>query len=415
MEGICRVVLVFAVLLALPVMVSALEFKPHLYDTAAEWLQERFDKAEPGSTVEIPPGVYRGNFVVRKSIHIVGQENAILDGMGRGSVLVLDAPKITVSGLTIRNSGENLVDEDSGIFVTKKGTGVVIANNILENNSFGIWVNGATDVEIKDNYIVGKWQLISVKRGNGIQLWDADGSLVYNNTIVKARDGIYLSVADRVRLYNNTIRELRYGVHFMYSNDCFVTGTISSRNRAGLALMFSRNLKVKNNVAVNNTEYGILFRDVQASDIENNFISGAEKGLFLYNSLYNNIIGNIIENNLIGAHVWAGSVRNNVSGNYFIFNRIQVKYVGAYDVEWNGNYWSDYVGADLDRDGIGDTPHRPIDIINVVFWKYPQSKLLIASPAVQTLRILASRMPLLVPPGVVDRSPILSFRESSGG
>jgi nitrous oxidase accessory protein len=179
--------------------------------------------------------------------------------------------------------------------------------------------------------------------------------------------------------------------------------------------MFSRNLKVKNNVAVNNTEYGILFRDVQASDIENNFISGAEKGLFLYNSLYNNIIGNIIENNLIGVHVWAGSVRNNVSGNYFIFNRIQVKYVGAYDVEWNGNYWSDYVGVDMDRDGIGDTPHRPIDIINVVFWKYPQSKLLIASPAVQTLRILASRMPLLVPPGVVDRSPILSFRESSGG
>jgi nitrous oxidase accessory protein len=396
-------------------MVSALEFKPHLYDTAAERLQERFDKAEPGSTVEIPPGVYRGNFVVRESIHIVGQENAILDGMGRGSVLVLDAPKITVSGLTIRNSGENLVDEDSGIFVTKKGTGVVIANNILENNSFGIWVNGATDVEIKDNYIVGKWKLISVKRGNGIQLWDADGSLVYNNTIVKARDGIYLSVADRVRLYNNTIRELRYGVHFMYSNDCFVTGTISSGNRAGLALMFSRNLKVKNNVAVNNTEYGILFRDVQASDIENNFISGAEKGLFLYNSLYNNIIGNIIENNLIGVHVWAGSVRNNVSGNYFIFNRIQVKYVGAYDVEWNGNYWSDYVGVDMDRDGIGDTPHRPIDIINVVFWKYPQSKLLIASPAVQTLRILASRMPLLVPPGVVDRSPILSLRESSGG
>ena len=65
--------------------------------------------------------------------------------------------------------------------------------------------------------------------------------------------------------------------------------------------------------------------------------------------------GNRFEGCGIGIHFTAGSERNALTGNAFIGNRTQVKYVGTRDIEWSldgrGNYWSDHPVFDLDGDG----------------------------------------------------------------
>ena len=94
---------------------------------------------------------------------------------------------------------------------------------------------------------------------------------------------------------------------------------------------------------------------------------------------------NWFEDCAIGIHFTAGSERNQLSGNAFVNNRTQVKYVGTRSLDWSfegrGNYWSDNASFDLNGDGIADEAYRPNDIIDRIVWTYPAAKLLLNSPA----------------------------------
>ena len=105
-------------------------------------------------------------------------------------------------------------------------------------------------------------------------------------------------------------------------------------------------------------------------------------------------------------HFTAGSEGNEITGNAFVGNRNQVKYVGTRDLDWSkggrGNYWSDNPAFDLNGDGIADTAYRPNDLVDRVLWTAPSAKVLINSPAVQVLRWAQAQFPALYPGGVVD-------------
>ena len=141
-------------------------------------------------------------------------------------------------------------------------------------------------------------------------------------------------------------------------------------------------------------------------------VAGGEKCVFIYNSTKNVFRGNWFEGCQIGIHLTAGSERNAISGNAFIGNRTQVKYVGTRYQEWSasgrGNYWSDNPAFDLNGDGVADQPYRPNDLIDQVVWSYPLAKLLLNSPAVQTVRFAQARFPALLPGGVVDSAPLMA-------
>src|SRR5690606_14185217 len=89
-------------------------------------------------------------------------------------------------------------------------------------------------------------------------------------------------------------------------------------------------------------------------------IQGAEgKALFVYNSQFNELSHNHLAESDIGIHLTAGSEDNKIFGNAFVGNYTQVMYVATREQDWSregrGNYWSDYLGWDLDGDGVGDT------------------------------------------------------------
>jgi len=75
-----------------------------------------------------------------------------------------------------------------------------------------------------------------------------------------------------------------------------------------------------------------------------------------------------------------------VTGNDFIANREQVRYVGSRDEPWGGkqagqgNHWSNYQGWDRDGDGVGDVPYEASDIVDRLQYRHPIVKLLLGSP-----------------------------------
>lgn len=61
----------------------------------------------------------------------------------------------------------------------------------------------------------------------------------------------------------------------------------------------------------------------------------------------------------------------------------------------------------IDRDGneIGDVPYEANDMVDRLTWRHPSVKLLMASPAVQALRLVSQQFPILRVPSVVDPLP----------
>jgi nitrous oxidase accessory protein len=380
----------------------------------SEGLQYAIDAASPGDTLRLQPGDYAGPIVIDIPLTLTGGVDSSIDGNGQGRVITVSVPDVVIRGVTVRNSGISLAEEDAGIFVTAEGERVLIADNRLEDNLIGIYLKGAVDATVHGNEITGRRDLRMNERGNGVHLWNTSGSVVERNNIRYGRDGIFVTTSRNSVFRNNRFRDLRFAVHYMYTNDSEVSGNISTGNHVGYALMFSHRLKVYGNHSVGDRDRGLFFNYANDSDIEGNRVEGgAEKCVFIYNANMNRVVGNHFEGCEIGIHFTAGSERNEFAGNAFIDNRTQVKYVGTRHIEWSsggrGNYWSDNTAFDLDADGIADQPYHPNDLVDQVVWRNPLAKLLLNSPAMMVLRWAQAEFPTLYPGGVTDSAPLMTM------
>ena len=407
--------------------------------TTGDNLQQVLDNSQDGDTISLGAGRYLGNFVINKQITLRGvnlnKTKAIIDAQGSGHALTLKNSYITIANLNIVNWGDDLTEQNSAIYSNekvdkKRAIGLVIKNNILSGDGFGIWLNQVTKANIFNNKIKGNIKLRSADRGNGIQVANVTHSHVYQNETYETRDGIYVISSQNNLIENNTMHDLRYGIHYMYSYDNTVKNNTAYSTRAGYALMSSRRLTITGNKTIDSEDYGFLLNFITQSTFSNNYIKnvwtkaehkiiGREgKGLFVYNSGYNTLTGNIIDTAEIGIHLTAGSENIKIFGNSFINNPTQVKYVSNKKQEWSkdgwGNYWSNYLGWDMNNDGIGDAIFEPNDGIDKLVWQYPEMKMIMDSPAILILRWVQKQFPVLKPPGVKDSYPLMKSPHLNG-
>ncbi len=388
--------------------ISIIEVKP-----GTDSLRLALSVARSGDTIQLQNGVYYGPVVIKTSINLIGQPDTIIDGGNHGTVITIDAPDVVIRNIKIQQSGIDLFEEDSGIFITAKGDRALIENNNLQQNLIGIYLKGSNDVIVKNNLVTGRNDLRMNERGNGIHLWNSPGSIIEHNKIQFGRDGIFVTTSNNNHFINNEFRDLRFAIHYMYTNQSEVSGNISEDNHVGYALMYSNNLKVYGNSSKGDRDRGILFNFTNHSDIKDNAVHGhPEKCVFIYNSNFNDIHENHFEGCNIGVHFTAGSEQNQIWNNAFINNKTQVKYVGTRFLEWSnkgqGNYWSDHIAFDLDGDSIADKPYRPNNLADQIMWRHPMSKILLNSPILQVLRWSQSQFPGLHPGGVTDSAPKMS-------
>lgn len=369
--------------------------------------------APAGEVLILAPGLHEGPVRLERSVTLDGRGQAVLDGGGRGSVITVTGPDVRVRGLEIVGSGGSHETIDAAVKLDRSAERALIEGNRMLGNLVGVHVFGATDSVVRGNTIEGRRDHRMNDRGNGVYVWNAPGTVVEGNDIRWGRDGIFANASRENVFRGNLFRDLRFAVHYMYTHQSEVSGNVSLGNHLGFAVMFSNRVTVTDNLSLLDRSHGVMLNFANNADVQGNLVRGGttEKCTFIYNAHRNLIVGNRFEGCEIGIHFTAGSERNALTGNAFIGNRTQVKYVGTRDVEWSvggrGNYWSDHPAYDLNGDGIADARFRPNDLMDHILWSQPAAALLLGSPAVQLLRWSQSAFPAILPGGVVDSHPLM--------
>lgn len=401
-------IFVLSMLIALPLWASEKHVAP-----GQGTLATAIAGANPGDVLVLKPGLHIGPIIIDRPLTLTGGHDAIIDGAGEGTVVTIDAPDVSILNLTVTGSGLNSQETDAGIKILKKADRVVIENNRVLGNLHGIDVHGGHDAQVRDNTIEGTRNPRMNDRGNGIYVWNSPGTLVEGNSVRWGRDGIFSNTSRKGIYRNNLFRDLRFAVHYMYTNDSEVSGNISIGNHLGFAIMFSNKVIIKDNLSLSDISHGVMLNFANNADVSGNLVrGGADRCTFIYNAHKNLIYNNRFEGCTVGIHFTAGSERNVLTGNAFIGNQTQVKYVGTRDIEWSfegrGNYWSDHSSFDLDGDGIADSAFRPNDLMDHILWSQPAATLLTGAPAVQLIRWAQSSFPATLPGGVIDSAPLMT-------
>ncbi len=384
----------------------------------AERLAEAIAAARPGDIIEVTGGEFHGNLVIDRPLTLIGLDWPVLDADGQGTVLRLEAEDTTVRGFVVRNSGDSLDHEDSGIIAAAPRA--LVENNQLENVLFGIYIEAAPGTTVRGNHIEGQ-DLAIARRGDLMRLWDSDDVLIENNVTRRGRDAV-LWYSERMTLRGNDFSHGRYGLHFMYCDDAVIENNRLTYNSVGAYLMYGRRLTLRDNLIAFNrgpSGYGIGLKDMDDVVITGNRILDNRVGIFNDGSPREIDSTAVLRGNLFAYNDSAlemlPSVRHNlISDNSFVENEQQVVVAGGgqlRDNEWTvgnrGNYWSDYAGYDSDHDGQGELPYRAERLLDSLIGRQPELRLFIYSPVITAIDFAARAFPLVRPqPVLVDERPL---------
>lgn len=382
--------------------------------------------ANPGDVIEVHGGTYSAPLIVDKTVSLIGVNQPIIDGQGKGSLVLINAAQVIFSGFVVRGSGQSLPHEDTGIVV--QGSQVTVSDNRLEDVMFGIYFANASGGLAQNNIIQGK-PLEESMRGDGIRVWYSNDVQLIGNEITYGRDTL-IWYADNITIRDNHIHHNRYGLHFMYNENAVVENNIIENNAVGAYMMYSAGLVMTGNRYINNrgaSGYGIAFKDMDHAQVADNVFIGNVAAIYLDNSpsLYDehNIISqNFIAYNDVGLMGLPSVQRNILQNNTFLENYQQISVQGRGNLLgnlWNqdgvGNYWSNYVGYDRDGDGTGDMPYRAEKLFESLADSEPILRLFAFSPASQAIDFAASAFPSLRPdPKVIDEAPQMHYTLPAG-
>lgn len=378
------------------------------------------EQAGEGAVVRVPSGAYQGNLIIRKPIVLEADGAVIFDGDGTGTVVEVAAEGVTIRGMTVRGTGNDVTTESAAIRVLAGHA--TIESNVVEDALFGIDLREAPDSTVRNNTIACK-DLEPGRRGDGIRLWWSHGCTVEGNTVRGSRDMVFWYSED-LHIAHNRVTASRYGLHFMYSHHTVLEGNELEGNSVGIYLMYSNAITLRGNRMSNNrgaSGYGIGLKDCDDIVVESNTIVANRVGIYVDNSPSSVDSTGLIRANTIAYNEVGLLATPNTHGNVFTRNGFRENETGvatlgrgeltsnAFAQDGVGNYWSDYAGFDLDADGVGDVAYEPRSLFNSMLAHEPNLRLFVHSPAQQAIEFMARALPELRPmPTLADPSPLVT-------
>ena len=302
-------------------------------DRPYQFIKDGVHHADEEDVIYIFQGIYHENILISKQITLIGQQKntTIIDGDYHSSILHLQSDHITISDITLQNSGGNI--HDSGILLESSNNTIVNCQFYRTKN--GIYISNQTNNSIKNHHFQTNGAGISLvnsrdttitncsffHNGIGIQIIDSTntsiaGCLAHTNGI-----GYYIEKSSEMSItksaaYNNNDNQ---GGFFLEScNSISFDNCIISHNGFGLKSSFCQNISIKHSTISYNTHAGFLIMDqsqnisIKHCNISKNLrisIYNSQSQIsFQKNNIYNSICGVYSERAICDAEKnWWGS------------------------------------------------------------------------------------------------------------
>jgi len=193
-------------------------------------IQDAVDAVLPGGTVQVARGRYDEHVIILKTLNLIGEDKytTIIDGSGKGGIIQISyaasADNVLITGFTIQNG--STVSARAGIEISYESNHIIITDNIIATNYWGIELNDAHECTISKN-------IITVNNNLGIYLhFYSTNNNIFGNTIAGNRWGIDLDRSGNNKIFSNTfISNTEYGIYtyqssnnLIYHNN-FITNT----------------------------------------------------------------------------------------------------------------------------------------------------------------------------------------------
>ncbi len=363
-------------------------------------------------TVLIHAGTYReGTITIERPVVLLGEGWPVIDGEGKGEVIVVQAAHVTIEGFVVRGTAISDMNDNAGIKCISVAD-IRIMGNRIESCFFGIYLSSVTRAVVADNRVIGDSTADENRRANGIHLWKCSHVDVLRNTAMHHRDGIYLEFVTDSRVSHDTSAfNARYGLHFMFSHRDSYTHDLFHDNGAGVAVMFTRDVTMTDNRFEHNrgaSSYGLLLKEINDAHIERNTFADNTVGILLDGCNRTTVIDNHFSANGWAVKLFANNTAARFEGNSFSGNTFDMTTNGELMMSvLKGNYWDRYRGYDLDRDGNGDVPHRPLSVFALVTERMPYAMVLSRSLMVNLLDQSERLVPTLTPATLQDTAPLM--------
>jgi len=290
---------------------------------------------------------------------------------GYFGVFILESNSSLVANVTINGSG-------LGLGVINSSQSVFRDNEISDAAGIGVGLSGSTGCLLRNNHMtnctggfseggsVVEHFLNDIDTSNTI-----DGKLVYclvnqtglivNPTTFPDAGSLTIANSTAVVVENLTLSHSGIGIALAYTNDSLIRNVAVVNNTQGYGInVASGTNNTISGCNVSDCFSGVSLAYAMNNTVRGNRISNSDHfGIYLLSAWLNTLVENDVINSSWTCVYMIDSVNNTLHHNNFVNYSEAYVYGSAnsWDDGVEGNYWTSYTGADLNLDGIGDTPY----------------------------------------------------------